>query len=172
MDTTVNTILTIALGLSVAGFAAYLSWSLRKFRGLESAKLLRTDSIKMQIAAYERLTLLAERTKLTNLVNRLFNNDLNVAQMQFTLTRAISDEFEHNVTQQVYVNPTVWEALKKMKDQNIYIINQLAHLQNAENKAIDLNRSIIDFDIANPQATMNSIVQDAIQHEVKVLMAE
>jgi hypothetical protein len=57
-----------------------------------------------------------------------------------------------------------------MKDQNAYIINQLAALAPGNATALDLNKKILDFNMGNPDATMNKLVLDALQFEVKNLI--
>ena len=57
-----------------------------------------------------------------------------------------------------------------MKDQNLYIINQLASMLPASANAMDLNKRILDLTISNPQATMNDLVLEALQFEAKKLL--
>jgi hypothetical protein len=90
--------------------------------------------------------------------------------MQQVLLNNIREEYDHNVTQQLYIKPELWEAVSKMKDQNAYIINQLAALAPPNATALDLNKKILDFTLGHPDATMNNLVLDALQYEVKSLL--
>lgn len=167
-------ILTIVLGiiiaLLVAGFMAYLMWAQKKIAQLQLENSRGGEGLKLKIAAYERLTIFSERIRLTNLVNRLYDSSLSARQMQQVMLNAIREEYEHNVTQQLFVKPELWEAITKMKDQNSYIINQLAALEPANATALDINKKILDFNMGNPNATMNSLVLEALQFEMKSLL--
>jgi hypothetical protein len=169
MDTSVI-VLCIIIALLIGGFTAYMLWAQKKFTQLEGDNAKKEEGLRIQIAAYERLTLFAERIKLSALVNRLYDSSLSARQMQQVLLNSIREEYEHNVTQQLYIKPELWEAISKMKDQNAYIINQLAALAPGNATALDLNKKILDFNLGNPDATMNKLVLDALQFEVKQLI--
>ncbi len=163
-------VLCIIIALLIGGFTAYMLWAQKKFTQLEGDNAKKEEGLRIQIAAYERLTLFAERIKLGALVNRLYDSSLSARQMQQVLLNSIREEYEHNVTQQLYIKPELWEAISKMKDQNAYIINQLAALAPGNATALDLNKKILDFNLGNPDATMNKLVLDALQFEVKQLI--
>ncbi len=169
MDT-VTIIMSIMIAVLIASFAAYLMWAQRKFAELEKENNSNEEARKLQVAAYERLTLFTERIKLHNLVNRLYNSELGVRQMQQLLVNGIREEYEHNITQQLYIKPEIWDAVTKMKDQNSYIINQLASFEPSNANALDLNKRILEFSMNNPDATMNKLVLEALQFEVKALI--
>ncbi|MES2649949.1 MAG: hypothetical protein V4717_23935 [Bacteroidota bacterium] len=163
-------VLCIIIALLIGGFTAYMLWAQKKFTQLEGDNAKKEEGLRIQIAAYERLALFAERIKLGALVNRLYDSSLSARQMQQVLLNSIREEYEHNVTQQLYIKPELWEAISKMKDQNAYIINQLAALAPGNATALDLNKKILDFNLGNPDATMNKLVLDALQFEVKQLI--
>src|SRR5581483_11588393 len=66
-------------------------------------------SAQLRLQAYERLVLLTDRIALPNLISRMNVGGLSSREMQLLLIKAIKEEFEHNVTQQIYVNPAAWE---------------------------------------------------------------
>ena len=169
MDTTVI-VLSATVALLIGSFAGYLFWAQRKLGQAEAAKSGYADALKMQVSAYERLTLFTERIKLTALVNRFYDPNLTSRQMQQVLLQNIREEYEHNLAQQLYIKPEIWEAITKMKDQNSYIINQLAALAPANATALDLNKKILEFTMNSPDSTMNKLVLDAMQYEVKILL--
>jgi len=81
------------------------------------------DTLRLRLQAYERITLLTERIALQNLLSRHTNAGLSCRQMQMTLIDSIKQEYEYNMSQQIYVSPEVWRAVNNLKEQNIYIIN-------------------------------------------------
>lgn len=154
----------------IAGFAGYLFWAQKKFAELESLRLKATDTIKMKLAAYERLALFTERNKIENLISRVNAPGLDATTMRQLMLNALREEFDHNVTQQLYVDPTIWDAVTRMKEQNMYIINQIGTMLPADASATDLNKQILQLVAQDKNTTMNKVVLEALQYEVKQLI--
>jgi hypothetical protein len=129
-----------------------------------------SDTTHLQLQAYERIVVLAERISLPNLVNRLNQPGLSAKDMQLVLLGNIKQEFEYNVSQQIYVSPVAWQAINKLKDQNILIINQVAQILPGDAKAIDLNKKIIEVIIAQDKNALHNIVLEALNFEARKLM--
>ncbi len=128
------------------------------------------ETRQLQLSAYERLALLSERFKLENLISSLYQNGFSAREMQQAMIQTIRQEYAHNITQQIYVSAAIWSAIEKMKDQNIFIVSQLASTLTAEATAMDLNKAILEFTMANPEVTMNKLVLEAVQFEAKKLL--
>lgn len=124
----------------------------------------------LQLAAYERLVILADRIAIPNLVSRSNQPGLTKAQMQQLLTQTIKQEYDHNLSQQIYVSADAWEAVRNLKDQNMHLINQVASVLPAEANGLDLNKKILDFVLNQPQGSMHTLVQEVISGEAKKLM--
>ncbi len=127
------------------------------------------DGTKLKLQALERLTLFSERCGLQNLIGRIETLQTNAAVLHKTLVETIRAEYEYNLTQQIYVSPEVWNAVTKLKDQNIYIINQLALHIPPHATAMDLSKRILDYSITH-NAELNAVVLDALQYEAKKLL--
>jgi len=168
--TTTEAILGAIIALLIGLFAAYLMWAQRKFAELEGKAEKTAGNTGLQLAAYERITLLTERLKLNNLATRLTQTGLTAQQLHQAMLASLREEVEHNVTQQIYVKKEVWDALMKMKEQNAYIINQVAATLPADATALDFSRRLLQFSSENPNATLNNILLDAIRHEAKELV--
>ena len=165
-----NWILVIAFASVVALFVWYLNVNKRKAESIDTQKNSTNETRQLQLQAYERLTLFTERIKLDNLITRLYQQNFSARDMQQLLLQSIKQEFEHNISQQIYINNTVWQAIEKMKDQNIFVVNQLADALPQNATAMDLNKSIIQFTLNNADTTMNKLVLNAIQFEAKKLL--
>jgi hypothetical protein len=88
-------------------------------------------AVKLQ--AYERLTLFLERIMPYNLYLRLNNSELNAKTLQNAMLIALQQEYEHNLTQQVYISNNLWKIIKLAKDQTVDIISQCGdHVYNTE----------------------------------------
>ena len=165
---------SIAIAILLAGSLAFLFWKQRK-----EAKILTKDrpqessninSRQLQLQAYERLILLTDRIALPNLISRVNQPGLSAREMQFLLTQSIKQEFEHNITQQIYVSPEAWDAVRNFKEQNLLVINQVASYLPAEAASSDLNKSLLELVMQNPKASLHNIVSDALSFEAKKLL--
>ncbi|MFI5135644.1 MAG: hypothetical protein ACHQD9_07305, partial [Chitinophagales bacterium] len=61
------------------------------------------DALPIRLGAYERLTLLLERITPTNLLQRVNKPGMTSLDLQKALISNIRMEFEHNLSQQIYV---------------------------------------------------------------------
>src|SRR5439155_17304208 len=75
------------------------------------------NTAPLQLQAYERLVLLTERIALPNLVSRLNQPQLTAKEMQLLLIENIKQEFDYNASQQIYVSPVAWDAVRNLRDQ-------------------------------------------------------
>jgi len=129
-----------------------------------------SQTLSLRLQAYERLVLLTERIALPSLVTRIPSGDFTVRQMQTVLVDQIKTEFDYNLSQQIYVAPTAWQAVNNLKEQNIYIVNQVASTLPADAKGGELSRRIIELLNADPQASLHPIVLEALNFEAKKIM--
>ncbi len=168
----VQTIL-IVLGIVIVLLIGSLFFLLTEFRSLKSTidqkRPATADNSLLRLQAYERLTLLADRISLKNLVTRMHDTQYSARELAAGLIQTIRTEYEHNITQQNYVNPEVWKAMTNLKDQNIYIINELAGTLPPNATALDLSRNILQYTTSD-NAELSGIVLNAIQYEVKKLI--
>jgi hypothetical protein len=168
-----STFETIIIILFLVLLLAFI-WLLTEFssikKELAERKNNEPETLRLRLQAYERITLLTERIALQNLLSRNTNSGLTCRQMQMALIDSIKQEYDYNISQQIYVSPEVWRAVNNLKEQNIYIINQLASTLPAQASGMDLNKHIIDYLINNSNASLHTIVLDAINFEAKKLM--
>ncbi len=127
-------------------------------------------SRQMQLQAYERLILLTDRIALPNLIQRVSQTELGAREMQLLLTHSIRQEFEHNITQQIYVSPEAWDAVRNFKEQNMLIVNQVASFLPEGASGSDLNRQLLELLVQNPKASLQIIVSEALSYEAKKLL--
>jgi len=173
MDST-KLIIAIAFAVLVAGTLIYLF--LKQRRELKVAQNKKPDATEtgntrqLQLQAYERLILLTDRIALPNLIQRVNQPELNAREMQSLLIHSIRQEFEHNITQQIYVSAEAWDAVRNYKEQNLLIINQVASYLPPEASGMDLNKHLLELLVQSPKASLQNIVSDALSYEAKKLM--
>ena len=128
------------------------------------------NSVPLQLQAYERLVLLTERISLPNLISRTSQPQLSAKEMQMQLVASIKQEFEYNATQQIYVSPVAWEAVRNLRDQNMLIINQVTNVLPPEATASELNKQLLEVIMKQDDAALHTIVLNALNFEAKKLM--
>lgn len=165
--------ISIAIAFVLAGALAYIFYVQRKQakQGLSTSRPESAAStMPMKLQAYERLILLADRIALPNLISRCNQPGLNVREMQNLLVQTIRQEFDHNITQQLYVSAEAWDAIRNLKEQNLLIINQVSSFLPAAATGQDLNKSLLEMVMQNPKASLHHIVSDALSFEAKKIM--
>ncbi len=80
---------------------------------IETQKIL----LPLKLQAYERVTLYLERINPESLIMRNHRSGMTALDIQRELLKNIREEFEHNLSQQVYLNAATWEAVKYAKDE-------------------------------------------------------
>ncbi|MBR5375473.1 MAG: hypothetical protein IK131_12495 [Paludibacteraceae bacterium] len=128
----------------------------------ESAKAL----TPVKLTAYERLALFLERMKPESLLIRTQAPNMTVHELHIVLLNTIREEFEHNVTQQIYVGNDVWLLTRNAKDSLIQLINTIASDMPDDVPALELSKMIIErYNAVNE--TPIDLALNALKSEVK-----
>lgn len=93
-----------------------------KMMEFQQKKAERNLPIRMQ--AYERLALLCERIRVTNLFYRLNQRSVGKEALAQAMLISVQKEFEHNLSQQIYVSENLWKIIQLAKDEVLAIINE------------------------------------------------
>ena len=89
---------------------------------LQTAKTI--TPIKLQ--AYERIVLFLERISPESLIMRTAKPEMTAQQMHSALISSIRSEYEHNLSQQIYMSNEAWEMVKNAKGTVVRVINTVA----------------------------------------------
>jgi hypothetical protein len=81
------------------------------------------DILPLKLQAYERLLLLCERISVDHLAFRLMHADMGSAELRNAMLIAIQQEYEHNLTQQIYISDQLWDIIKLVKSQMQEIVS-------------------------------------------------
>lgn len=80
---------------------------------------------KLKLQAYERLSLLLERTSIPALIQNLGGNGLTAREFKLLALKSINDEFNYNLSQQIYVSDQTWGMIKVVKEQTSILLQQV-----------------------------------------------
>lgn len=112
----------------------------------------------LRLQAYERMTLFLERITPNILLVRLGNNGMQVLDFQQLLLKEIREEFNHNLSQQVYLSHEAWEKTRQAMNEIIALINTSSAGLATDAPAIDLSKKIFEHVIIeNKQPTTEAL---------------
>ncbi len=145
--------------LSVAAFfiAKIIMETKSKIAALQKSKNSQPVVLPLRLQAYERMALFLERIDLNQLVLRIHTSGLTVSQEQNLLLTAIRSEFEHNLSQQIYISDTVWQKVCDAKADIEAIINTVAEDMNKDDDSRQYAETLLAVAAEKP------IVELAIQ---------
>lgn len=81
------------------------------------------ETLPLRLQAYERLFLLIDRINPSNILVRLNNPGFSAGELHYLLIAEIRNEFQHNITQQLYVSDTAWQITKRVKNDTLMLMN-------------------------------------------------
>ncbi len=170
MDNTTVVLIAIIVIL-VASFVAYLLFQQAKKQQNESANQNGdANTLTLRLQAYERLTLLVDRIALPNLISRVNQKGVSARDMQLLLTRSIKEEFDYNISQQIYVSTDSWNAVKNLKEQNMLVVNQLASALPPHATGLDLNKLLLEYLMTDKKGQLHEVVSEVLSYEAKKLL--
>lgn len=119
-----------------------------------------------KIQAYERVVIFLERINPNNLVIRVNKHGMNSRQFHMELINAIKSEYEHNISQQIFVSHNSWELVKTAKEEIIKLINISATKVASDAPSNELAMMILNI-VANMDKKMpNEIALEYIKKEI------
>ena len=125
------------------------------------------QALPLRLQAYERLALLLERINLTKLLIRVAPISEDKMDYQNLLVQHIEQEFDHNLTQQIYITDECWTMLLTAKNTIIQNIRKTA-IQTNVITADNLREMLLSNQL-EVQSTAN-IALDYLKKEVTQIL--
>lgn len=163
-------ILKIVLPALLVFLAGYLAlWAMlrneRERRKAEHAYNVSKTTLPLRLQAYERLILLLERISPESIMVRLSRSGMTVAELQTALIATIRAEWEHNLSQQIYVGKEAWDLVRNAKESMVHIVNLCAEKLPPTDPALSLSQVVIDA-VLNLDVNPLSQAADGLKREV------
>lgn len=153
----------------VTGFVAYyffVNHTKNEERKLKLSLLKENQklSLPVRLQAYERMTLYLERINPTNLIVRIpsVNNDKKAYAL--SIVNTIEQEFEHNLSQQIYISDECWNVIKASKNATIQMLNKTASIETVTN-AQEFKEEILKIILnsSSPSTTGLSYIKNEVK---------
>ena len=139
-----------------------------KARLIELKKGMQKDILPLRLQAYERVVLFLERISPNNLVLRTNRQGLSARELYSDLLSTVRAEFEHNLSQQIYISASAWEVVRTAKDDVTKIITLAMAQLGEKNSGMDLSRTILEITLKyDAMPTQRAI--DAVKKEIRQL---
>ena len=161
-----NTLWTILIALLPGILVAVVAYGLiDKFlksetlrREIEVRKIGTSQIIPQRLAAYERMALFLERIKPTGLTRRI-SPQSTAKNYEAILIQTIQGEWEHNLSQQIYVNPDSWKLIYSAKNATQNFIRQCAADLGTDATAEELQEYIIRKSISENAPSNDALLK-------------
>jgi hypothetical protein len=99
----------------------------------------------IRLQAYERMVLFLERISITQLVSRVHKSGMSARLLQSELVKTIRNEYDHNLSQQVYITQQTWNSIKSAKEETIRAINIASTKVSDDAAGLDLVNVLFDL---------------------------
>src|ERR1700743_2412922 len=86
---------------------------------MELKKTISNQTLPLRLQAYERVVLFVERVNPANLLIRLNGPTYSATELHALVVAEIRNEYQHNVTQQLYVTTRAWGVVRRVKDDTL-----------------------------------------------------
>ncbi len=117
-----------------------------------------------RLHAYERICLFLERISPNNIILRLNQGEYSSREFQHILANEIREEYNHNVSQQLYMSEDAWTLVVHAKEDLINTINKSADSLGEKATSVDLAKQVFE-------RTMQK-EKDPIQEALKFVKSE
>jgi len=135
---------------------------------LELRKANQKIATPLRLQAYERLILFLERISLNNMVSRVQKPGMSAKLLHSSLIITIKAEYEHNISQQIYVSVTAWETIRISKEEVIKVINIAFSQMKEESTSAELAKKIFEI-LMKLEVSPTQLATTQIKKEVRQL---
>ncbi|MVN23212.1 DUF7935 family protein [Mucilaginibacter arboris] len=135
-------------GLLVLFAAFYIAKPyLQRFENQQLIKLKQAanqQTLSLRLQAYERLTLFIDRTNPVNLLVRLNNHTFSAGELHYLILTEIRNEYQHNITQQIYVGDASWEIVNRVKNDTVSLMNSAVKALPPQATGLDFGKLVLE----------------------------
>ncbi|MCQ2342604.1 MAG: hypothetical protein MJZ75_03815 [Paludibacteraceae bacterium] len=163
--------LVVVLGVWIIQHAMFKNEERKRQFELKRESQKSISPIRMR--AYERLSLLLERTEPEAMLKELMDDrdwiNKTVMDIQRELLQRIRIEFDHNMSQQVYVSDEVWQKIMLARDEMAAFVNQMAIQLKPGSTGVDYMKTLIQAYHLNGETPHETALQ-ALKDEARSLL--
>ena len=99
--------------------------------------------VPIKLQAYERIILFLERMSLESMLVRISTPGITASQLHSGLLTGVRSEFEHNLSQQIYMSPQAWEVVRTARSNTIKLINSEYEKMPEDASGMDFSKQLL-----------------------------
>lgn len=164
------TLPSVVVFLTVVVMIRYYFKTFARDRDRDQILQDRRKTLPMRLQAYERLALLLERITVDSLVVREQNDEFSSRDFHQHLLAAVRSEYEHNLSQQIYISGDAWNVIRNAKEGTLNMINKAAMQVNPDGPALELSKKIIEIQM-EAEFSPTQTALDFLRKEARHLMS-
>jgi hypothetical protein len=129
----------------------------------------RQETLTLRLQACERLLLFMERSEPSGLIMRLHRPGMGANLLRSEMLRSLRDEFDHNLTQQLYVSPATWARVREARDAVQQIVQTASDRMGDTSTGTDLANTVLAI-VGKAGISPTAAAVEAIRDEAQGLM--
>lgn len=135
-------------------------------RRLERKREMDKTLLPLKLQAYERAVIFLERISPENIIIRTHKAGMSSKLFHSEISKTIRTEYEHNLSQQIYISDTAWELVKNAKEEMQKLYNLASSKMGETATGIDLSHTIFQM-AAQLDKLPSQVALDYLKKEAK-----
>ena len=123
-------------------------------------------TLPLRLQACERIVLLLDRMAINNLIMRINRPGMNALQLQAAMVGAIREEFEYNLSQQLYISTRAWGLVRNAKEATIRLINSASMKVPEDAESADMVRILLELALSEEKPAVETALE-AVKKEIQ-----
>jgi hypothetical protein len=122
--------------------------------------------LPLRLQACERIVLFLDRIALNNLIMRINRPEMNTLQFQAALVGAIREEYEYNLSQQLYISSKAWGLVRNAKEETIRLINTASMKVSENAPSSEMVRMLLELVLSEEKSAVD-IALEEVKREIQ-----
>ena len=127
------------------------------------------ETLPLRLQAYERIILFLERIKPESMVMRMAKVNMTTLDLQRALLQNIREEYEHNLSQQIYVSAEAWAMVVAARQSIIQLVSSSAEEEKPDAPYMEYATSLLE-EFASVSDDPITLAIQFVQKEAKEIM--
>lgn len=140
----------------------------QKLKYAELKKTMDNNLMPLRLQAYERIVLFLERISPNNMLSRIYEPGMTVLEFHREILQNIKMEYEHNITQQVYVTNAAWNTVRTSRDELVKLVNLAVAKCNPNAPGVELSKTIFESMMQSEEYPIQNAI-DQVKNEAHSL---
>jgi hypothetical protein len=131
----------------------------KQLHRIEISKVRETQLSPLRVAAFERLIIMLERSRPSALVMRASKAGINASLLQLEIIKSLREEYEHNVSLQLYVSENTWQQIQDAKAEVTELVKVAFSKVDSNGPAIQLAHWITELEAAAGTKNLDAAIR-------------